>query len=134
VFTILVNRARSRRAREARTVPRPPLGAQDARAADDWFAGPGGEALRTWCSIGVTSCSDTAPESVALSKEVLLELDRALSALRPRQRQVVTMCDVFGMPAEEVCAVLGVSPAHQRVLLHRARATLRAALAGYHGG
>ena len=33
VFTILVNRARSRRAREARTVPRPLLGAQDERAA-----------------------------------------------------------------------------------------------------
>jgi RNA polymerase sigma-70 factor, ECF subfamily len=37
VFTILVNRARSRGAREARTVPRPPLGTQDERTADDWF-------------------------------------------------------------------------------------------------
>jgi RNA polymerase sigma-70 factor, ECF subfamily len=64
----------------------------------------------------------------------LLELDRALSALPPRQRRVVTMRDVFGMPAEQVCAALGVSPAYQRVLLHRARAVLRAALAGYHGG
>lgn len=134
VFTILVNRARSRRAREARTVPRPLLGTQDERVADDWPAGPGGEASRTWSSIGVTCCSDVGPESVALSREVLLELDRALPTLRPRQRQVVVMRDVFGMPAEEVCAVLGVSPAHQRVLLHRARAILRAALAGYRGG
>jgi RNA polymerase sigma-70 factor, ECF subfamily len=134
VFTILVNRARSRGAREARTVPRPPLGAQDERAADDWFAGPGGEAPRTWSSIGVTSRSDTAPERVALSKELLLELEWALSALPPRQRQVVTMRDVFGMSAEEVCAVLGLSPVHQRVLVHRARAVLRAAIAGYHGG
>jgi len=43
VFTILVNRARSRGSCEARTVPRPPPGAQDERAADDWFAGPDGE-------------------------------------------------------------------------------------------
>jgi RNA polymerase sigma-70 factor, ECF subfamily len=134
VFTILVNRARSRGAREARTVPQPPLGSQDERAADDWFAGPGGDAPTTWSSIGVTSRCDTAPERVVLSREVLLELDRALSALPWRQRQVVTMRDVFGMSTEEVCAALGVSPANHRVLLHRARAVLRAALAGYHRG
>ncbi len=134
VFTILVNRARSRGAREARTVPRPPLGTQDERAAYDWFAGPAGEAPPTWSSIGVTSWCDTAPERVMLFKELLFELDRTLSALPPRQRQVGAMRDVFGMSSQDVCAVLGVSPANQRVLLHRARAVLRAALAGYHGG
>jgi RNA polymerase sigma-70 factor, ECF subfamily len=134
VFTILVNRARSCGAREARMVPRPPLGIQDERAADDWFSGPGGAAPRTWSAIGVTSRCDTVPERVTLSREVLLELDRALSALPPRQRRVVTMRDVFGMPTEQVCAALGVSPAYQRVLLLRARVVLRAALAGYHGG
>jgi RNA polymerase sigma-70 factor, ECF subfamily len=65
---------------------------------------------------------------------MLLELDRALSVLPARQRQVVTMRDVCGMSSEEVCAALGISPANQRVLLHRARAVLRAALAGYYGG
>lgn len=109
VFTILVNRARSRGAREARTVPRPPPGAHDERAADDWH---------------------TAPETVVLSKEVLLALDGVLSALPWQQRTVVISRDVLGMSAEEVCADLGVSGANQRVLLHRARAVLRAALAG----
>jgi len=61
---------------------------------------------------------DTVPERVTMSREVVLELDRTLSALPPRQRRVVTMRDVFGMPTEQV----------------RARAVLRAALAGYHGG
>ena len=134
VFTILVNRARSRGAREARTVPQSPLGTQDERAADEWFAGPGGEAPVTWSSMGGTSRCDTSPERVVLSGEVRLELDRALSALAPRQREVVTMRDIFGMSTAEVCAALGVSSAYQRVLLHRARAVLRAALAGYHGG
>ena len=133
VFTILVNRARSRGAREARMVPRPPLGTHDERAADDWFTGPSGQAPRTWSSIGVTARCDTAPETVVLSKEVLLALDRALSALPRQQRRVVTLRDVLGMSAAEVCAALGVSGANQRVLLHRARAVLRAALAGYHG-
>jgi hypothetical protein len=52
-----------------------------------------------------------------LSKEVLRLLDHALSALPQRQRSVVTMRDVCGMAAEEVCAALGISPASQRVLL-----------------
>jgi RNA polymerase sigma-70 factor (ECF subfamily) len=108
-FTILVNRARTRGAREARTVPQP-----------EWEDGAVEPAR--------------SPEGVLLSEEFLLELDRALSELPPRQRQVVTMRDVCGMTAEEVCATLGISAANQRVLLHRARAVLRTALAGYYGG
>ncbi len=133
-FTILVNRARTRGAREARTLPQSPLASQDEWAADDWLAGSGGEAARSWSSIDTPSQWDTAPENVVLSKEILLQLDRALSALPPRQRQVVTMRDVNGMSAEEVCAALGISPANQRVLLHRARAVLRAALVRYYRG
>ena len=133
-FTILVNRARTRGAREARTVPQPPLATRDEPGAYDWFPGPGGEATRTWSSIDVASRWDTAPESAVLSRETLRQLDRAVSALPSRQRQVVTMRDVVGMSAEEVCAALGISAANQRVLLHRARAALRTALAGYYRG
>ena len=133
-FTILVNRARTRGAREARTIPQPPLATQSEQGADDWFADLGDEAARTWSSIGTTSRWDTVPESVVLSREVLLQLDRALSALPPRQRQVVTMRDVCGMPTKEVCTALGISEANQRVLLHRARALLRAALGEYYRG
>jgi DNA-directed RNA polymerase specialized sigma subunit, sigma24 homolog len=69
-----------------------------------------------------------------LSREALLELDRAVSVLPSRQRQVVTMRDLVGMSAEEVCTALEISAANQRVLLHRARAALRTALAGYYRG
>ena len=134
MFSIVVNRARTRGAREARTLPQSPLVARDERAADDWLAGPGGEPVRAWSSIDVASRWDTAPESVVLSREILLELDRAVSALPPRQQQVVTMRDVCGMSTEEVCAALDISPANQRVLLHRARAVLREALAEYYRG
>ena len=133
-FTILVNRARTRGAREARTVPLPPQATRGEPNADDWFPGPGGEAERTWSSIDIASQWDTAPEGALLSREALLQLDRAVSALPSRQRQVVTMRDVVGMSAEEACAALGVSAANQRVLLHRARSALRTALAGYYRG
>lgn len=133
-FSILVNRARTRGAREARTVPQSPLDPRGGPAADDLFAGPDGEQAWNWSSIDAPSRWDTAPENVVLSKEVLRQLDRALSALPPRQRRVVTMRDVCGMPAEEVCAALNISPQNQRVLLHRARAILRAALAEYYRG
>jgi RNA polymerase sigma-70 factor, ECF subfamily len=133
-FSILVNRARTRGAREARTLPRSPLVTGDEPAPDDLLAGPGGEPARTWSSIDAQSRWDTAPESVVLSKEILFQVDRALAALPPRQRQVVTMRDVCGMSAEEVCAALDITPANQRVLLHRARAILRTALAGYYRG
>lgn len=121
-FTILVNRARTRGAREARTLPRSPL--EDAAV----------EPARTWSSTVTPSRWDDTPESAVLSREALFELDRAISALPQRQRQVVTMRDIEGMSAEEVCAALGLSAANQRVLLHRARSALRTALAGYYRG
>ena len=133
-FSILVNRARTRGAREARTLPRPPLGPRGEPTADDWHGGRGGPGSPNWSSIGASSRWDASPETAALSREALRQLDLALSALPPRQRRVVTMRDVCGMDAEDVCAALNISPANQRVLLHRARAVLREALAGYYRG
>ncbi len=48
--------------------------------------------------------------------------------LPPRQREVVLLRDVDGLSAEEVCDVLQISEANQRVLLHRGRSGLRSAL------
>jgi RNA polymerase sigma-70 factor, ECF subfamily len=132
-FSILVNRARTRGAREARTLTSS-LDSREGPIVEDRFAGSGGEHRLPWTSIDVPSRWDTVPENVALSREVLHQLDRALSALPPRQRKVVTMRDVCGMTADEVCASLNISPQNQRVLLHRARAVLREALADYYRG
>jgi RNA polymerase sigma-70 factor (ECF subfamily) len=52
----------------------------------------------------------------------------ALEVLPERQRMVVALRDVEGLSAEEVCAVMEVTPANQRVLLHRGRAHVRQAL------
>ena len=131
-FSILVNRARTRGAREARTLPWS-LDPEEG-PADDRIGVSGGEHSWKWTSIHTPSRWDTRPDSVVLSKEVLRLLDRAVSALPARQRSVVTMRDVCGLAAEEVCATLNISPQNQRVLLHRARAVLRAALEDYYRG
>jgi RNA polymerase sigma-70 factor (ECF subfamily) len=133
-FSILVNRARTRGAREARTVPQSPLDLRGEPPAEDCCAALGWDRPASWSSIGAQSHWDTVPETAALSKEGLRQLDRALSALPLRQRQVVTMRDVCGMDAGEVCAALHISPVNQRVLLHRGRAVLREALASYYRG
>src|ERR1700750_356594 len=117
-FTILVNRARTRGAREARTLPRSPLEDGTEEPAQPWFC----------------VATDITPERAVLSREILLQLDRAISALPARQRKVLTLREITGMSAEEVCAALRISAANQRVLLHRARAALRAALTGYYRG
>jgi len=133
-FSILVNRATTRGAREARTLTWSSLDSREGPSAEDRFGDPGAEHPLPWTSIDVPSRWDTVPENVALSREVLYQLDQALSGLPPRQRKVVSMRDVCGMTADEVCATLNISPQNQRVLLHRARAALRAALADYYRG
>ena len=48
-----------------------------------------------------------------------------------RQRTVITLRDVEGCTSEEVCEILEISAANQRVLLHRARTAVRGRLEDY---
>ena len=51
--------------------------------------------------------------------------------LPPTQRVVVTLRDVQGMTSSDVCELLAISEVNQRVLLHRGRGKVRAALEEY---
>ena len=55
-------------------------------------------------------------------------IHKTLDELPPRQREVVMLRDVDGLTSQEVCEVLEISEANQRVLLHRGRSHLRQAL------
>jgi len=55
-------------------------------------------------------------------------LVQALDGLPPRQRAIVVLRDVEGLPSDDVCTVLGISEGNQRVLLHRGRSRLRSML------
>jgi RNA polymerase sigma-70 factor (ECF subfamily) len=52
----------------------------------------------------------------------------AIAVLPAAQQTVIRMRDVEGYSSEEVCTALDVSEGNQRVLLHRARSRVRAAL------
>ena len=74
------------------------------------------------------------PEARVLTVEIRKVLLAALEQLPARQRAVVALRDVDGLSADEVCEALNLSPANQRVLLHRARAKLRGLLETYYRG
>ncbi|MBD0317798.1 MAG: RNA polymerase sigma factor, partial [Thermoleophilia bacterium] len=65
------------------------------------------------------------------SRETLAVIRRSIEALPPTQAEVITLRDVEGWSSDEVCELLGLSEANQRVLLHRARSKVRRALEEY---
>ena len=71
------------------------------------------------------------PDEALLTGELRRHLAAAVAALPDRQRQVLVLRDVEGWTSEEVCRLLGLLPGNQRVLLHRARSTVRASLEPY---
>jgi RNA polymerase sigma-70 factor (ECF subfamily) len=135
-FSILVNRAKTRAVRDARTVsvsgfddsPQagPTVDPARFRGTDDAYPGH-------WTSAGAPRRWEE-PEGRAVGREAVQLIDAALDNLPERQRLVVQMRDIEGMTADETCAALRLSQQNQRVLLHRGRAGLRAALEHYYRG
>jgi RNA polymerase sigma-70 factor (ECF subfamily) len=129
VFRILVNVAKTRGVRDRRTIP--------FSSAFDAAEGPDEQVLdpdrflpddherwpRHW-AIGPTPW----PERAAETAESLRLIRAVVDVLPDAQREVITLRDIVGATAAETCDALGLSEANQRVLLHRARARVRAAL------
>ena len=131
IFRILTNRARTRGERESRTVAFSALADEETRAADpavalERFRGAADEYPGHW-TVPLPRWGDD-PEKWVSSRETLRYLQVAMEQLPPVQRSVVMMRDMQEWTAEEVCDALGLTEANQRVLLHRGRSKLRAAL------
>jgi RNA polymerase sigma-70 factor (ECF subfamily) len=129
LFRILFNRARSRGEREGRTVNFSSLGdgaGDPAVPAERFLPADHPEWPHHWALP--PEAWGASPDAELLSRETLDLVARAIDALAPAQRAVITLRDVEGMTAEEACNVLGISETNQRVLLHRARSKVRSAL------
>jgi RNA polymerase sigma-70 factor, ECF subfamily len=135
IMRILANIAITRGTREARSQPfssfaagdddEPAVDADRFRGSSDGFPGHWRTYPRDW---------GTLPDGALLGKETLGVVMQAIEGLPDAQRLVITMRDVAGCQADEVCEALDVSEGNQRVLLHRARSKVRAALEGHFDG
>ena len=130
IFRILTNRAKTRAVRERRTLPlsafepdRIQEPALDADRFRDWNdpRWPG-----HWAVPPVAF-----PEDRLLAAETREKVSAAIESLPGTQRAVISLRDLEGWSAEEVCNALGLSETNQRVLWHRARSKVRHALEDY---
>jgi RNA polymerase sigma-70 factor (ECF subfamily) len=131
IFQILLNKARTRGRREKRTLPfaslrrRAEEGRDEPAVDADRFQGRRGEYPGHWSRPPVEWSSPEERLAGDAARQVMLE---AIAALPPRQREVITLRDIQGYSAEEARNALELSETNQRVLLHRARSKVRAAL------
>jgi len=127
MFRIVANTAKLRGTREARSSPfsaleeegGPSVSADSFRPEND----PRWAGHWAWSSAPTPWPDDQL--SAQQTKAYVMEL---LRRLPPRQREVMTLRDIEGCSAAEVCEALGVTDDNQRVLLHRARSKVRAGL------
>ncbi len=73
--------------------------------------------------------SAPAPDEVLESAGLDEEIQAAINDLPPEFKAAVVMCDVVGLPYEEISAQLGVPVGTVRSRIHRGRAILRRRLA-----
>jgi RNA polymerase sigma-70 factor (ECF subfamily) len=135
LFHILVNRARTKAVRDARTIPMSAFAREETeeqeyavepsrfRPAADQYPGH-------WMPLSKPS-ADEMPEERLLAGELDIVVRSALEKLPPAQAEVVRLRDVEGIPSDEVCQLLNLTEGNQRVLLHRGRSRIRSTLETY---
>jgi RNA polymerase sigma-70 factor (ECF subfamily) len=131
LFAVMINIAKARGVRERR----------DADVAIAAYTGATVDAARFrtgedpwpghWRQGQEPSPFPDTPEGSVLGEELVDVARRELDKLPDRQRIVVALRGMLGFDSSEVCEMLDISIANQRVLLHRGRAAVRAVLEDY---
>lgn len=131
IYRILINQARKRGPKERRAIPFSALGPRDDHGPSvplerlyhpELSTGYWPEAPAHW---------NADPGDRAVASEIRRVIGRAIQRPPDPQREVITLRDVEGWASEEVCDTLRISAVNQRVLSHRARTSVRAALEVY---
>jgi RNA polymerase sigma-70 factor (ECF subfamily) len=135
LFVIVTNCARRRAEHDARSVPFSDLVRREAERSepepleDRFFDGAHPRWPGAWTTF--SHSWETLPEPRLLAREVSERIESAAAQLSEGQRTVFLLRDVEGWSSEDVCNALEISGSNQRVLLHRARHTIRTALEAY---
>jgi RNA polymerase sigma-70 factor (ECF subfamily) len=131
IFRILTNIAKTRAVRDGRTLPfsalQDPGRVPEAAVGADRFL----DAEHPRWPGHWASRPESWPEDALLASETRERLAEAIEALPASQRAVISLRDIEGWSSEEVRNALDLSETNQRVLLHRARSKVRAALESY---
>ncbi len=133
LFTVMVNIAKKRGMRERRDADVAVAAFTGGTVDPARFRAAGEEWAGHWRDTDEPAPFPDTPEGSLLAAELMAVAGTALEGLPMRQRTVVTLRDVLGFDSAEVCDVLEISVANQRVLLHRGRAVVRQALENYLG-
>ena len=128
IFRILTNRAKTRGAREARSVPFSALPDGDGSESGDAGVDPARFDTRGMWQDPPEAWAAQTPEELLRREEAVKVMDGVVAALPQGQRAVITLRDLEGVEPEETCNILGITMTNQRVLLHRARTKVREAL------
>jgi RNA polymerase sigma-70 factor (ECF subfamily) len=124
IFGIAANQARTRAARDGRSVPLETQSDDEPAVDQSEFLPESHRWAGHWAKW-----PEPWPDQQLLSRETLHHIEAAISRLPQSQRAVIQLRDVEGMESDEVCESLGVSEGNQRVLLHRARSRVRREIA-----
>jgi RNA polymerase sigma-70 factor, ECF subfamily len=135
LFRILTNIAKTRGARESRSLPFSALAESESQAFEpavdpNRFLPPDHERWPRHWQVAPQTWGEH-PEERLVSSETQAVIHAAIEKLPPAQGAVIQLRDVEGWSAEEVCNILVISETNQRVLLHRARSKVRRALELY---
>ncbi|HEY6672681.1 MAG TPA: sigma-70 family RNA polymerase sigma factor [Solirubrobacterales bacterium] len=131
LFRILTNRAKTRGERDGRVLPFSALAGasneSDEPSVDpDRFLGPDSRNPGAWAAP-----PRAWPQDELLERETLDVIAMAIDRLPEAQREVILLRDVEGWTPMEVADALEITDGNERVLLHRARSKVRAALEEY---
>jgi RNA polymerase sigma-70 factor, ECF subfamily len=136
IFRILVNRARTRAARERRSAPfagilpmESDAEAEPSVTPEHFLSAADPSVPGHWARPPLDP--GPSPERSLLTKELGERLRTVIDALPSNLRIVLWLRDVEGWSSGEVCNALAIQETNQRVLLHRARSRVRTALEPY---
>ena len=128
LFRILTNRAKTRGVQEHRYVPLPGethTKEESQKSEDSSETLNANQQPHDSGRVLPQTREHNDPEKIFLTKEMVTHIESAIQALPPRHQQIILLRDVEGWTSEEVCELLHVSEGNQRVLLHRARVSVR---------